>query len=1288
MASIEEIKERTVTDTPLVLFDCELASGSIERWSTHRVVFDGQTYEARVLRHNAFEIRTGSDTGIDSAARISLSLANADSHFSQIERTTGFKGARVTVRFAFFDLKQGSASPAAVLFRGTADAPEEITESALRLSVINSLNLQRILLPDTRIQKRCGWRFPATADQRATAATGGAEGKYSPFWRCGYSADQAGGAGNPDAGGPFTQCDHTRAQCIERGMFSQDSAGRPTRRFGGIEYVPSTIVVRSYGEKGAHLSKAVENEARYNDFVPLVYGRAWYTPPIVFARNDGNLTRMEVLLAAGEIQDVIKVVVNGIDIPAGRAGKDMTATGWFNVVTHGAREGAFNPDFPEGDPYGSLAMMSVVAPNRVSEGRTLPRIEVLADGLRLPQYDLNGALVAETYTNNPAWVLLDLLRRCGWRIADVHLASFARAAAYCAEPIPARDLHGNAVTIPRFQCNLALQHRRSAAEVIRGVRNAARLYLTYGSDGRLEARVENTLALQQPQRAAGSNSAAPLDGGWPAYEFGDGSSAFSGIVRRNGAPAIRVWSRSMAETPNRVTLEFQDAFNEYQQDSVSVADAEDVLRTGQEISIGVPALGAANFHQAARVVRWWLDKAVDGNTFVEFETSVRAAGLQPGDIITLTYLKEEFERQPFRILSIKPGLNFGTALITAQIHKDAWYRDDTGEDNSDAGRQRRSEIGLPRPLAGTVVDEYGEMQFGITESVDAAGRVVLQAAFAPPERPAAGIGIPMLSLAAAVDTTGGSLKGDQTLYYAIAAVDAEGRRTGLSFVVRATVPPGSDTNRVTLAGLSFSAGTAAFDVYRGEWPERLLRIAAAQPVASEFTDTGLAEELVPPPDENYDHANFHWRLEVQPEYQATLHSANTAGSGALGMTVNAWRGMTVRITRGRGAGQERTVASNTATELTIAGTWALEPDETSWFVVAEAGWHFGAASAASPVEFEVPNRTGATVHVSGRAANIHDREAGADVSPVTRWRITGTGSASDADVAPAPLFSLLTRGRGAVELVAVAFPDLTNTRTIASATLTLHYWDELESPSTVELAAAAGAGDPTLSFNTAFGAEAGRVLQIEGEVLRVEEVLSGGTECRVARGVHSSAAAEHAAGTPVYALRRKTFVVPFARDFFGSAASGDFSYALALPDARIASAEMFVTNARGNSATAEACLTQNPDRGLRTGAGGQFSIQVEGWLAVQTAAAPPLVVEQAHAIRDVFAVMGEAPSGGEVEVHVRRDDGVFAVLTIDAGATVSNVVNGFGIAPLPAGARVWWISRQCRRRRIRGRGEI
>ena len=45
----------------------------------------------------------------------------------------------------------------------------------------------------------------------------------------------------------------------------------------------------------------------------MIYGTAWHSPLIVFARNDGNLTRMETLLCMGEIQGVLKVLVNQIE---------------------------------------------------------------------------------------------------------------------------------------------------------------------------------------------------------------------------------------------------------------------------------------------------------------------------------------------------------------------------------------------------------------------------------------------------------------------------------------------------------------------------------------------------------------------------------------------------------------------------------------------------------------------------------------------------------------------------------------------------------------------------------------------------------------------------------------------------------------------------------------------------------------------------------------------------------------------------------------------------------------
>ena len=184
MPTIYELKEQAVTETPLLLFECELRSGVTERWSTHRVEVDGQVYEPAILSHNAYDIRAAADDGIDALAKISVTLANADSHFSEIDKTVGFKGSKLLVKFLFFDLKNNvAATPVAAIFRGVANPPDEITESNLRLTFNNRLSLQRLFLPEVRIQKRCPWIFPSNPVQRAEGIHGGSRGKYSPFFK-------------------------------------------------------------------------------------------------------------------------------------------------------------------------------------------------------------------------------------------------------------------------------------------------------------------------------------------------------------------------------------------------------------------------------------------------------------------------------------------------------------------------------------------------------------------------------------------------------------------------------------------------------------------------------------------------------------------------------------------------------------------------------------------------------------------------------------------------------------------------------------------------------------------------------------------------------------------------------------------------------------------------------------------------------------------------------------------------------------------------------------------------
>jgi hypothetical protein len=1271
MQSTSSLKEQAVTDTPLLVFDCVLANGQTESWSTHQVTVGATEYAARVIQHSSFDIQTASDQGVDGSPRISIVLANADSHFSEIERATGWKGARLTAGFLFYDLRNNAPlTDTVVVFQGICNAPDEIKESTFRLTAANRMNLQRLLLPQVRVQRRCPWDFPATEAQRTEAVDGGVNGKYSRYYRCGYSAGVAGGRGNLDNGAPFTSCGYTRSDCQARGMLT---------RFGGLEFVPPAIAVRAYGKDWSTSALSV-NQARYNDFVPMVYGTAWYQPLVVFARNDGNLTRMEALLGIGEMQGVITLLVNGVQIPVGVAGRNMTGTGWYNIETLGTRDGAFDPNFtdaggqPAGDPYGSMAYLSVVVPNSLNNGASLPTVKVLAQGLKAPVYAADGTYVSDQFSSNPAWILLDVLRRAGWSASEIDLASFAAAAAFCDQTIASTDLNGNAIAIPRFQCNLVLQNRRSCGDIVRGVRNTGRLYLTYGNAGLLQLHVENTAALERPSKPEWSNSQSVWNGGWPSYEFGDGSNGYSGIMRlANGAPSVAVTSRGIADTPNALTVEFQDALNGYQQDSYQMADPNDARLTGQQVSATLPALGLPNYDQAARILKFTLDKSIRGNTYIQFETSVKSFGIRPGDLITVTYLKEGFNRQPFRVQKISPATNYRTSTIAAQIHDDAWYADTNGQVTSPSGtvQQGNPGVGLPRPLMGTELDVNGDIQFGVGESAatssDGTVETSVTVSFVSPAIvQACSLGVPLVSLAATIGT-GGTLNGGQTFYYAVAGADGAGGESGLSFIVAASTL--SDGSSVTLSGLSFPSATSAFHVYRGATPAQLYRIASDQPMATQFTDTGLLDQLVAAPDANFDHANFYWRMELQPESAAAVHSSNTAGNGTLQMTVNRYRGMVARITRGHGAGQERTISANTATTLTVSPAWSIAPDATSFFVVAESGWRFGALAKSSPVQFAIPNQAGETVQISGRAANVNDMESTAELSTVTRWQIGGSGAGGgDSDFPPAPFFGMSADPRGGTAILSgVSFTDLTNTRSISSATLTMHYWDELQGKPALALAGVVAAGDTTLTLNSAGSAQVGALIQLDAEVMRVEQ--NNGTQYSVTRGIDGTQAAAHAAQTPVYTLANLTVIAPFPPDFFGSPYSGSWSFPIPAPDIRIASAELRVTNGRGNSAARSIYLTNNDDCGLRTLSGGQYSIQVNGYLAVDQSVAPAIVMEASHAVRDLFAILGTAADAA-VQVQLNVNGASYCTLSFAAGMIVSNSVSGLTLPPLVSGAKL------------------
>ena len=1284
MGTINQIKQLAEADTPLLFFECILPSGDSEYWSTHSIGLNGQSYSARVLKHNLFDLQLSADDAMDGISQLSITLANADSALSELNAAIGFKGSKLTVYFAFADLPSGTiTTETTVLFRGIAGDPDLITEDALTLTFSNKLSLQRIPIPEVRVQRSCPWNFPRNIQQRTEAKDGGEAGRFSRFYRCGYSADVAGGVGNLLSSQAYTSCDKSRGQCAERGMFDQDAQGNQTRRFGGLEFVPSAINVRTSGDKTSHLSPLLDNTAKFNDSVPLVYGTGWLKSPVVFGRNDGNLTHLESLIGAGAIRGVLKVVVNDIEIPQFVSGTDMTTTGWYQLTTTGKRNGSFDLDFtdgtgnPLGDPYGSISVLSVVVPNRISSGKSMPTIEVLMQGLQIDIYNLDSSFQATTFTNNPAWVILDVLQRCGWSKTDLNLSSFANSAVFCGELISTTDLNDNPFQVPRYGCNLVLTKRQSAASVVRGIRVAASLMLRYGATGLLELLPETTIAGQQASLPDGSNSTYALDGGWPAYEFSDSSAPYSGIARNpDGSSSVRLISRTISETSNRLSVEFQDESNEYQQDSLSLVDADDSGLIGYEISSQSTALGVANFSQATRVLLRQLDKSTKGNLFIQFQTSFRALKIRPGDLITVTYLKEGFSRTLFRVTKLSPAMNYQLVTVLAQLHDDAWYSDDPTT-LINAGRQPGTAVQIPRPLIGTVQHNnaggsFEYFDFAVEESIQAqsGGSATdgLTIRFSQPSRPSVNLpNLPLLSLSAQYSGTGGTLKSNTNYYYAISAVDSGGKEGPLSFTVPVSVPGTSVTNQVTIQQLSFPRAAVSFNVYRGTTPQELYRIASNVAIAASYQDSGAKEQPAGPPDSSFDHANFYYRYEYAGPFPTTSGSSSTIAYNDMGATSLAYSGMVVRIIEGTGRGQERLIAANDATTLTVSPAWSAVPDSTSVFVISEGSWRFGAVSATSPARFELSYQTGTAIQILGRSANVHNQEASADLCPITRLQLGG--GQKDIGLAGAPNFTLSAPGSGVMSLSLIGFADLSNTSSVTSGTLQVWGVNELSAPSSLNLAVGLDQMGTTLQLTGTPSFTPGDMVQIGSELLTIVSGIGPANSYLVERSTVGSTVGGHAIGDTVLQLTRTAVVVPFAAGFFENRASQNYLHTLSLPDFRICAAEFYVTNTFGNGQASQTCYVSSTQSGLRTLSGGQFSFQISGFVATQQNAAPPFVAEAAHSVRDIRANLTQAPLGYAVQLELLQNGSSYCRMDIASGSTSStSIIDGLTLPPLSEGA--------------------
>ena len=354
---INVVKEQPQAFQPLMLAEFAMPDGTtMLRLATHDLTpsgfqYNGNGYLPRILNQDMAAFQLVSQQGISVPPTVSLKLADADKLLWGYEMSIGFRGAVLNIRFVFWNVGTGSFSSDSVVYGPfLCSAASNVDDTSLTIPAGSKLNMEQIQAPFIHIQQTCPWSFPATAAQRLDGATN----ELSDFWQCGYSPDVSpsqGGCGNYQSGStPYTTCGYTKGDCVNRGMYTKDSASNKTGRFGGMQLQPPTALKsRSYLTGNWQEIYNNLNESKYGDFVPMLYGTQWVDCPVIVSTGDANEAKFEVIVCYGQAQGISQVVLNDTLIPCA---VDLDGTSYpvqdvafcWRCINNGQRRGAPNTD--------------------------------------------------------------------------------------------------------------------------------------------------------------------------------------------------------------------------------------------------------------------------------------------------------------------------------------------------------------------------------------------------------------------------------------------------------------------------------------------------------------------------------------------------------------------------------------------------------------------------------------------------------------------------------------------------------------------------------------------------------------------------------------------------------------------------------------------------------------------------------------------------------------------------------------------------------------------------------
>ena len=211
------------------------------------------------------------------------------------------------------------------------------------------------------------------------------------------------------------------------------------------------------------------------------------------------------------------------------------------------------------------------------------------------------------YTNNPAWILMDVVTHkrygLGDRLGEFSVDKWAlyQIAQYCDQMIP----DGFGGQEPRFTCNLWLTEQRSAYDVLSDLCSIFRAIPVWNG-------TELTFIMDRPSDPVWTYTNANVVGG----QF---SRQYSAMKARH----------------NAIQVEYKDAENHYENTIEYISDDEQIRKFGLNLK-KVTAFGCTSRGQAFRTGKWILETERLETETITF--TVGSEGLMniPGDIIRVS----------------------------------------------------------------------------------------------------------------------------------------------------------------------------------------------------------------------------------------------------------------------------------------------------------------------------------------------------------------------------------------------------------------------------------------------------------------------------------------------------------------------------------------------------------------------------------------------------------------------------------------------------------------------------